>query len=199
MRGRHLPPACPVGAAPRRPWSGGPGSAAAGDGRALGLHHGPEGEAGAAQAPARQQAGGAARRGRRAGAPTARLPSLTARPRPQPQEPELGVAATTARCKEGERGPVTPSPERRAGRAVPRHDPGAGSVPSPGAPRARSLGEAAAVGSAAGPYHPPPRGRRRGARGRERAPGKPERPGVRPAAFPPRCRGPSRKHEHLLG
>lgn len=25
VRGRHLPPACPVGAAPRRPWSGGPG------------------------------------------------------------------------------------------------------------------------------------------------------------------------------
>ena len=23
VRGRHLPPACPVGAAPRRPWSGG--------------------------------------------------------------------------------------------------------------------------------------------------------------------------------
>lgn len=105
VRGRHLPPACPVGAAPRRPWSGGPGSAAAGDGRALGLHHGPEEKAGAAQAPARQQARGAARRGCRAAAPTARSPCLTARQRPQPQEAEFGVAATTALGEEGEQGP----------------------------------------------------------------------------------------------
>lgn len=56
VRGRHLPPACPVGAAPRRPWSEGPGlAAAAGDGGALGLHHRPEGESGAAQAPKLQQ------------------------------------------------------------------------------------------------------------------------------------------------
>lgn len=53
VRGRHLPPACPVGAAPRRPWSGGPRSAATGDGHALGLHHRAKGEAGAPQAPAR--------------------------------------------------------------------------------------------------------------------------------------------------
>lgn len=63
VRGRHLPPACPVGAAPRRPWSGGPGSAAAGDGGSLRPYHRPERESGAPQAPELQQA----RRTRRLG------------------------------------------------------------------------------------------------------------------------------------
>lgn len=72
VRGRHLPPACPVGAAPRRPWSGGLGSAAEGGGSALRLHHRREADSGTAQAPELLQAEDAAREKGCPGAQTAR-------------------------------------------------------------------------------------------------------------------------------
>lgn len=56
VRGRCLPPACPVGAAPRRPWIGGPESASAGDGGVLRPHHRPDGSQGQRSPPEQQQA-----------------------------------------------------------------------------------------------------------------------------------------------
>lgn len=72
VRGRCLPPACPVGAAPRRPWIGGPESASAGDGSVLRPHHRPEGSQGQRSTPELKQALRTPR-SRRARAPTARL------------------------------------------------------------------------------------------------------------------------------
>lgn len=84
-----------------------------------------------------------------------------------------------------------PDPPPSAGRAGPYQDASLGeAVSSPGARRAGSLGKTAAVGPAAGPYHPAPRGRCRGARW-------PEPPGVRLSAIPPRL-GPRCRHEHPL-
>lgn len=159
VRGRHLPPACPVGAAPGRPWSGGLGSAAAGDGRALRLHHRREGESGAAQGPALQPPRGAARGGAEPQRQLRARPSLAACPRPQPQEPELSSAATTERGAEGERDGAGRPHSAGSGRR-PTAEPRGSAASRGGAARAPALG-AADGGAWAGPYHPG--GGRRGA------------------------------------
>lgn len=63
------------------------------------------------------------------------------------------MAATTARGEEGERDLGQTLPRALAGRAVPRREPGRGGASHSGK-RSALTREAAALGSAARPYHP---------------------------------------------
>lgn len=161
VRGRHLPPACPVGAAPRQPWSGGPGSAEAWDGRALELHHLRERDSGAAQAPARQQPRGAAKgRCQAAEAPTAR-PLRSHRP---PSGTATGSGTRLGRHHWARRGGGTrtdPAGAREGERTTARACRGGRS------PRQERRGPARPRRAAAGSYQPGPRGRSGGARARQ--------------------------------
>ncbi|CAI9151372.1 unnamed protein product [Rangifer tarandus platyrhynchus] len=93
-------------------------------------------------------------------------------------------------ARRGSEAQARPSPERWAGWAVPKCKPGGGRL-QPGSAACRLARGDGSRSPAAGPYHPGPRGPRRGARW-------PEPPGVMLSAIPPRL-GPRCRHEHPLG
>lgn len=114
VRGRCLPPACPVGAAPRRPWIGGPESASAGDGGVLRPHHRPDGSQGQ-RSPPRAAASPSHAEGESTELEhqLRACSRLTARPQPQQPEPELQWVTTTKHREEGKLGrDQTPHPGR---------------------------------------------------------------------------------------
>lgn len=113
MRGRCLPPACPVGAAPRRPWIGDPSQRRRGieasSGRTI-ARRGVRGSTAPRAAASPSHAEGESTE------PEHQLRAcsrLTARPQPQQPEPELQWVATTERGGEGKLGRAqTPHPGR---------------------------------------------------------------------------------------
>lgn len=113
MRGRCLPPACPVGAAPRRPWIKDPSQRRRGMEASSGRTIARRGVRGSAAPRAAASPSHAERESTEPEHQLRACSRLTARPQPQQPEPELQWVTTTERGGEGKLGRAqTPHPGR---------------------------------------------------------------------------------------